>query len=55
MVSVILAFFGALAYARYDWKGRPLFQQFLLPFEIASFLLLAAMVGAVLITKRRLT
>jgi NADH-quinone oxidoreductase subunit J len=33
----------------------PLFQQFLLPFEIASFLLLAAMVGAVLITKRRLT
>ena len=33
----------------------PLFQHFLLPFEIASFLLLAAMVGAVLITKRRLT
>ena len=33
----------------------PLFQDFLLPFEIASFLLLAAMVGAVLITKRRLT
>jgi len=33
----------------------PLFLQYLLPFEIASFLLLAAIVGAVLITKRRLT
>jgi len=32
----------------------PLFKDYLLPFEIASFLLLAAMVGAVLITKRRL-
>jgi NADH-quinone oxidoreductase subunit J len=31
-----------------------LFQNYLLPFEIASFLLLAAIVGAVLITKRRL-
>jgi len=33
----------------------PLFQDYVLPFEIASFLLLAAIVGAVLITKRRLT
>ena len=33
----------------------PLFQHYVLPFEIASFLLLAAIVGAVLITKRRLT
>ena len=33
----------------------PLFLEYLLPFEIASFLLLAAIVGAVLITKRRLT
>ena len=33
----------------------PLFQNYVLPFEIASFLLLAAMVGAVLITKRRLS
>ncbi len=35
--------------------ARDLFLEFLLPFEIASFLLLAAIVGAVLITKRRLT
>ena len=31
-----------------------LFQNYLLPFEVASFLLLSAIVGAVLITKRRL-
>ena len=30
LISVILAFFGALAYARYDWRGRKLFQQVLL-------------------------
>lgn len=30
LLSVTLAFFGALAYARFDWKGRPLFQQLLL-------------------------
>jgi len=30
LISVILAFFGALAYARYDWRGRSLFQQILL-------------------------
>ena len=32
----------------------PLFVDFLLPFEIASMLLLSAIIGAVLITKRRL-
>ena len=32
-----------------------LFQAYLLPFEIASFLLLAAIVGAVLLTKRKLS
>lgn len=32
----------------------PLFQEYVLPFEIASFLLLSAIVGSVLITKRRL-
>ena len=32
-----------------------LFQEYLLPFEVASFLLLSAIVGAVLITKRRLS
>ncbi len=29
-VSVVLAVFGALAYARFDWAGRPLFRQMLL-------------------------
>ena len=33
----------------------PLFAHYVLPFEIVSFLLLAAIVGAVLITKRRLS
>lgn len=28
--SVLLGFFGALAFARYDWKGRKLFQKLLL-------------------------
>ena len=32
----------------------PLFTHYILPFEIASFLLLSAIVGSVLITKRRL-
>ncbi len=35
--------------------AAPLFMEYVLPFEIASFLLLAAIVGAVLITKKRLT
>ena len=30
LVSVILAFFGALAFARYEWKGRKLFQKAIL-------------------------
>jgi NADH-quinone oxidoreductase subunit J len=34
--------------------AAPLFTEYLLPFEIASFLLLSAIVGAVLITKRRM-
>ncbi|TBU92660.1 ABC transporter permease [Stutzerimonas kirkiae] len=29
-ISVLLAFFGALAFARYDWKGRKLYQKLLL-------------------------
>ncbi len=33
--------------------GKLLFTDFLLPFEIASFLLLAAIVGAVILAKRR--
>ncbi|MFG1397630.1 ABC transporter permease [Roseixanthobacter pseudopolyaromaticivorans] len=27
VLSVVVAFFGALAFARYDWKGRRLFQK----------------------------
>ncbi len=34
--------------------GRMLFTQYLLPFEIASILLLAAIVGAVILAKRRI-
>lgn len=30
LVSVFLAFFGALAFARYDWKGRRLYQKAIL-------------------------
>lgn len=30
LISVTLAFFGALAFARYDWKGRRLYQKLLL-------------------------
>lgn len=30
VVSVVLAFFGALAFARYDWKGRRLYQKLIL-------------------------
>ncbi|HEX9704938.1 MAG TPA: NADH-quinone oxidoreductase subunit J [Gemmatimonadales bacterium] len=34
--------------------ARPLFSEYLIPFEITSVLLLAAMVGAVVLAKRRL-
>ncbi len=30
VLSVVLAFFGALAFARYDWKGRKLYQRIIL-------------------------
>jgi len=30
VVSVVFAFFGALAFARYEWKGRRLYQKLLL-------------------------
>lgn len=30
ILSVVIAFFGALAYARYDWKGRRLYQKLVL-------------------------
>jgi NADH-quinone oxidoreductase subunit J len=34
--------------------ARPLFETYLIPFEITSLLLLAAVVGAVVLAKRRL-
>jgi NADH-quinone oxidoreductase subunit J len=34
--------------------AKPLFQQYLIPFEIASVMLLAAVVGAVVLAKRKL-
>jgi NADH-quinone oxidoreductase subunit J len=37
-----------------DVIAQPLFRDFLVPFEITSLLLLAAIVGAVVIAKRRL-
>jgi spermidine/putrescine transport system permease protein len=30
VIAVVIAFFGALAFARYDWKGRTLFQKIVL-------------------------
>jgi NADH-quinone oxidoreductase subunit J len=33
--------------------GQALFQRYMLPFEIASILLLVAMIGAVVMAKRR--
>ncbi len=30
VLSVVLAFFGALAFARYDWKGRKVYQRLVL-------------------------
>lgn len=30
LISVVVAFFGALAFARYDWKGRRLYQKLIL-------------------------
>jgi len=29
-IAVVIAFFGALAFARYDWKGRSLYQKLIL-------------------------
>ncbi|MGO4685312.1 ABC transporter permease [Hyphomicrobium sp. 2TAF46] len=30
VIAVVLGFFGALAFARYDWRGRKLYQKFIL-------------------------
>lgn len=39
----------------YEFVGRALYREFVLPFEISSLLLLAAIVGAVVLAKRRLS
>ena len=37
LISVVLSFFGALAVARYEWKGRRLYQKIiLLPIFLAT-------------------
>jgi NADH-quinone oxidoreductase subunit J len=42
---------AALAFGGPQAIGTTLYQQYLLPFELASFLLLAAMIGAVVLTR----
>ncbi len=48
VIAVAIAFFGALAFARYDWKGRSLYQKMiLLPiFFPQSVLGLALLLGS---------
>ena len=41
-------------YGGYAYLGRALYGDFVLPFEVSSLLLLAAIVGAVVLAKRRL-
>ena len=60
----ILGFSSANAYTRQspsaaeigavEYLGKVLFTKFLFPFEITSFLLLAAIIGAVLLAKKKL-
>ncbi len=49
-VQAIPADFGS-----YAAVGRALYGDFVLPFEVSSLLLLAAIVGAVVLAKRRLS
>jgi NADH-quinone oxidoreductase subunit J len=41
-------------FGSYAAVGRALYREFVLPFEVAALLLLAAMVGAVVLAKRRI-
>jgi NADH-quinone oxidoreductase subunit J len=41
-------------FGSYATVGRALYRDYVLPFEVTSFLLLAAIVGAVVLAKRRL-
>ncbi len=42
----------SFAQGRIDWLGKSLFTEFVLPFEIAGVLLLAAVIGAVSLAKK---
>ena len=50
--NVWLKLSAAVASGLFENLGKTLFKEFLLPFEVASLLLLGAMVGAVLLGKK---
>jgi NADH-quinone oxidoreductase subunit J len=52
--TVVLPGDGAKVFGTVKSVGRLLYTDFVLPFEIASILLLAAIVGAVILAKRRI-
>jgi NADH-quinone oxidoreductase subunit J len=52
--SVVKAGYAIYQFGTTKAVGKMLFTDFLLPFEIASFLLLAAIVAAVILAKRRI-
>ena len=52
--SIVLAQGGATDIGSVKNLGRVMFKEFLLPFEITSVLLLAAMVGAVMLGKKEI-
>jgi NADH-quinone oxidoreductase subunit J len=45
---------GALSPQNVEQIGRALYTDYLIPFELASFLLLVAMIGAIILAKREL-
>jgi NADH:ubiquinone oxidoreductase subunit 6 (subunit J) len=45
---------GALSPENVEQIGRALYTDYLIPFELASFLLLVAMIGAIILAKREL-
>jgi len=45
---------GTLSPQNVEQIGRALYTDYLIPFELASFLLLVAMIGAIILAKREL-